>query len=214
MWSHYAKNGTGFVIEYDAYEILKFIKSIKADDYIKRHTAIHRVNYTSERTNNTEFLKKLFCVECGQDEHEYNFNEFPLYKFNEEDIKTIVAEKNIDWSYEEEIRLITPNVMKNDRGELISCHEIIINDIKPKAIYIGENCSKKDKLLLCSIARTKNIKIYKMSSHNNKNYRLKAELINEYEIDDIIDRHILETRDRYVYALKKVANDFGENKND
>lgn len=95
-----------------------------------------------------------------------DFNDILAYKNIIKYTKKIITQKNSDWGYEKEHRLIWPNLYENKKFKPWHCS--ILDDVKPKAIYVGENCSRKNKLLLYTIAKSKGVKLYKMSTINNK----------------------------------------------
>ncbi|MFA7435397.1 MAG: DUF2971 domain-containing protein [Bacilli bacterium] len=199
MWSHYASNGKGYVLEYSSeqlnafhkhYEINKYISVSK--DSILTKPKLQKVKYNNNKYDDTDFFKEfvdyinkyynsrpyehyasleniseLFISDCLKKD------KFILNKM----INKTVFIKNKEWKYEQEWRLIIPNIF-NIKAEhkAFSC--------KPKAIYIGEYMDILHKFTLIKFANYHNIKIYKMYSENNI---LKAEPMNEKEFDYILN---------------------------
>lgn len=203
MWSHYSDKGKGFVIEYDEDDIKNKLnaKKKKIENIYRSMAGLFRIKYVSERDDLSEFLRRFFIIFRDQINADYSFHEITKYKFMQEMAKNIVTHKNIDWKYEGEYRLIWPNFVK--KGNMLqSGHECIINSVLPKAIYIGENCSKKDRIILYLISKNKNIKLYQMKVTNgSKKFRLEYEEINDILIDAGIHRCCFSVRDEYYYAL-------------
>lgn len=203
MWSHYSDKGKGFVIEYDEDDIKNKLnaKKKKIENIYRSMAGLFRIKYVSERDDLSEFLRRFFIIFSDQINADYSFHEITKYKFMQEMAKNIVTHKNIDWKYEGEYRLIWPNFVK--KGNMLQPgHECIINSVLPKAIYIGENCSKKDRIILYLISKNKNIKLYQMKVTNeSKKFRLEYEEINDILIDAGIHRCCFSVRDEYYYAL-------------
>ena len=83
-------------------------------------------------------------------------------------------------------------------------------NIKPLAIYGGANCSKKDKIILYSIAKAKGLKIYKMSVTNTiEEYLLRCELVTVKERDNIIEKLEFDILD-IIRNVGKAANESGK----
>lgn len=149
-----------------------------------------------------------------------DFNDILAYKNIIKYTKKIITQKNSDWGYEKEHRLIWPNLYENKKFKPWHCS--ILDDVKPKAIYVGENCSRKNKLLLYTIAKSKGVKLYKMSTINNKteyslNYDEITEKVRDSAIEDNIfglddylkdlSKKIKALTDPLVKSLEKFAND-------
>lgn len=149
-----------------------------------------------------------------------DFNDILAYKNIIKYTKKIITQKNSDLGYEKEHRLIWPNLYENKKFKPWHCS--ILDDVKPKAIYVGENCSRKNKLLLYTIAKSKGVKLYKMSTINNKteyslNYDEITEKVRDSAIEDNIfglddylkdlSKKIKALTDPLVKSLEKFAND-------
>lgn len=192
MWSHYADNGKGFVLEYDKNDIVDGIEKEKEDiqnTIIKDSCCFIDVKYCKKRTDNTEFLEKFLTLMIIDDNFLANMLDIPKYKFMIDKSKKIITEKNFDWKYENESRIVWPNLSKVSNLSLASGHKTLIY-IVPKSIYIGEKCSEKDILLLYSIAKNKKIQIYKMRSNNkNEKYRLDAIKVTNDEVNNVLNNY-------------------------
>lgn len=185
MWAHYAGDSRGYAIEYDYDEIIKKVKRVKLNDQFKA-SEISKVDYVCKKSDSTDlfidYLETLKFAYCNFRKKFLDVRNIPLYihyygKFVEA-YKKIAFEKNKDWEYEREYRLIVPNQDVENGYDLLSGHKVSIDNIKPTAIYLGEKCFDENKNLeqikeLIKIARSKNINIYIMSSdYYNSNFCL------------------------------------------
>lgn len=184
MWAHYAGDSRGYAIEYDYDEIIKKVKKAKSNDKFKA-SELSKVDYVCEKSDSTDlfidYLKTLKFAYCKYGKKFLDVLNIPLYIHDYEKFveayKKIAFEKNKDWEYEEEYRLIVPN-QDVDNYDLLSGHTISIKNIKSTAIYLGEKCFDENKNLeqikeLIKIARSKKINIYIMSrDYYNSNFCL------------------------------------------
>ncbi len=160
MWAHYAKNHSGFVLEYDL-SVLENNSSMM----------ICPVIYSDHRFDSTEFyinfIKELIKEKC--------FEKYKIsYKTSEKlDLLSIIQPfvyKSINWIYENEWRIIMNH--KNDKGQPFFL------DIKPTAIYMGDKIAKNNKEELIKISNEKNINIYQMFvDYSSFEYKLDHKII-------------------------------------
>lgn len=147
MWSHYAKSHTGFALEYDLRNI-----DLKCDSCAEKQNCPNRiihnlypVIYTRRRYDATNFvdcyLGRNFGMSTKVDDILF-FNKAALYK-------------SPQWSYEKEWRLFLDK--KDSYG--MPC---LIAQIRPTAIYYGNNISPINKKILSDIAKEKGLKEYQM----------------------------------------------------
>lgn len=182
MWAHYSNNATGYVLEYDFDEIKEKVKILKENDPFDA-IKFDKVNYTKEKSDFTGFVINYIDNLMTQPYNKFlDILDIPVFycDSNRKTVsisKDIVFEKNEDWSYEEEYRLVIPN-SQHDGYNLTSTHNTSISDIKATAVYIGEKCSSKDEKEIIDIAKSKVIKVYKMkSNYFNKKYFLDCDEI-------------------------------------
>lgn len=212
MWSHYADNGKGFVLEYDKDTIISKMEDFrKTFDYIKDDDFFELcdVKYCEKRTDHTNLLINVFKIMMEENNFFQNIYNLTRNKYMTEIFKKIVTEKNIDWKYENESRIICSNHLNINSKDLNSGHKKII-ELPPKAIYVGENCPRKDRLLLYYIAQNKRIRVYNMESINNENYKLDAIEIPKKELDKSINKladDYDEYQISYKYLMKKLELD-------
>ena len=139
MWSHYAKNHTGFCIEYD------FNNLPTEKRYIREH--LEKVNYSDQLPS----LQLASLIQVMRKKLDPAFQKDP--KITEATTETCVEAiltKNSVWNYEKEWRLI---FLKEDPSlpEKIPCASKII---------LGADISDSNKALLLSLAREKNLPVF------------------------------------------------------
>ena len=150
LWAHYADNHRGICIEYDI------------------------VNTKSK------LLKNLcFPIEYLDD---YNLTNDVKSSFNKNSMDLNLKIKPLlikakDWSYEEEWRIIFDDSLISEYKENFYPYEPYIKFLKPKAVYMGIEISKKDEQLIKNICKIKKIPLFKAVKRNNK-YK--------FEFDEVI----------------------------
>ena len=102
---------------------------------------------------------------------------------------TCLYMKNADWKYEKEWRFALPNFTTNLFEQNRSQYAFIQN-IKPKAIILGEFISEDNEKLLVKIASEKQIRIHKMYTiYSSNGPRLKkGKPYNQKQIETVLDR--------------------------
>ena len=149
MWSHYANNGKGFVIEYDLDLLEEMAYSIGKTIFTGD------INYIYKRIDNTDLiisiLKLYLNSNISEEEKLASYNSF----------KQLLFTKSNKWQYENEYRI----ALIDFENKL---EHINLFNIKPKAIYLGENINLSDKITLISICKDKNIDLYTMESNSFK----------------------------------------------
>lgn len=154
LWAHYADNSKGVCIEYDL--------SSSNDFYLDE--PCHPICYV-EHADYTEEINQL-----------QNDNRNKLKLLEEPFLK-----KSIDWSYEQEWRVLINKIQLNATMELLKKPDIIqkregmcfIKFPKPTSIFLGLNISDEDEIRIKEICRKRDIKVYKMikdESDYNLNY--------------------------------------------
>lgn len=156
MWSHYADNHKGFVLNYDfksRHAIETNIKGLVATEFADKK--IFPVRYTSERFDATKYAEFHFIDnyyrQLNLRYHEPFFDKLFYYK--------ILLFKAVCWNYENEWRIIKLTNVDYDDGK----PEIdFITHIRPKEILLGDQISPANKSYLEEIGIKKNIPIYQM----------------------------------------------------
>ena len=168
MWGHYADSHTGFCIEYNFAEVLKWCekecKNILGCKSFMLNYPIAPVIYSDTRFDATEYMQVILQdyaskkIGCSMKEFYYP------------DVLTItksILTKSSDWSYEKEWRLVSEIELKN----YIS-HKMITK-LKPKAVYIGAKATKENADKLYQLCQDKHIDCYKMiQSFSNDKFDL------------------------------------------
>lgn len=201
MWSHYADDSKGFVLEYDLDFLKHELENMRkhAKENYKTLIDIKDVVYCSIKSKITEMIQRLIFLEAVEEK----FDEIEIYPyflmFNEHMLVSIL-EKHVDWSYEEEVRLFIPNILVDNQNT--SGHKNVFS-IKPKAIYITSKCPKMNRILLSSIAYKKNIDFYIMSYDVN-NHTMKSQKINH---NDLLEEIKYNTKDAILdYLQQNITN--------
>jgi hypothetical protein len=135
MWAHYADNHKGFCIEYD----LKGISDISDP----RRCFLFPVVYSENLFDATDLYYG------GED-----------IKKNQLYLLRAALIKAIDWSYENEWRLVFLKVSDSTKTTE--------NMGKPKALYLGSEICPNDQESLVNICIDKGVPIYKMQHHHSK----------------------------------------------
>lgn len=154
MWAHYANNHKGFCVAYDV------------KDNIDLKSNLFPVQYTDQRLDiSSEMVKQTAKISESIDETEQSRN--LVTKLEDKTLiylpQLLYNLKHTSWSYENEYRCI---IASNAKG-------MPFIDAKPKAIFIGRDCSDKHAHCLFDIADEHEAKIYKMGFNEYlDNYQL------------------------------------------
>lgn len=147
MWSHYADSHKGFALEYDMREYMtQCDKCEKNKDCPNRiFTNLYPVIYSRKRYDATSFVDYYVGLSYGfspiLDDVSF-FNKAALYK-------------SPQWSYEKEWRLF----LGRKNAHNLPCLTV---NLRPTAIYYGNDISPINKKLLSNMAKEKGIKEYQM----------------------------------------------------
>ena len=143
MWAHYANNHKGFCVAYDV------------KDSMDLKSCLFPVQYTNQRLDiSSEMVRQVQKLVKSIDETHQKGN---LVTMLEDKTLIYLPQllyniKHSSWSYEKEYRCIIASTAKG----------MPFIDAKPKAIYIGRDCSDKNADCLFDIADEHEAKIYKM----------------------------------------------------
>lgn len=167
MWSHYAMNHSGFVLNYNfkkLYSIETPIKNIKATYFADKK--LFPVIYSNDRFDATEYAEFHFIDDfqkrSGINLKQSFYDKLFYYK--------ILLYKSLDWEYEKEWRIIKQtNIDFTDNKPDFETLENII----PEEIYFGLHIEKEQKEKLITLADKKGIRKYQMTiEHYEKSYKL------------------------------------------
>jgi len=198
MWSHYTNQSTGFAIEYIESDLkleLDEEYDKRMIDLQKKTLLIHTkpkvkdyglydINYTHQKPditsyiiNEIDYFSVLIKASIENNVSVYElFNQDNYFNsvFGVDDNKfsefliNIGVNKNIEWSYENESRIIMAQA--NDRN-----NHFLIMKHKPSAVYLGEYISLNDEILISRICKRKSIPLFKMLSNPLGNLKLEAQ---------------------------------------
>lgn len=158
MWSHYADNHKGFVIEYDTDTLRTDCMCCPNGKNNKnciewKQVMLLPILYTNERYDATNFIYDNVLMSIFNRVGLLNVwnsaDDFAQYKIN--------IYKHESWSYEKEWRL---QLYRTNGEKFINA--------KPIAVYLGCRISKCYEDILVKYALAHNIKIYKMNENPNK----------------------------------------------
>ncbi len=174
MWSHYAKEHTGFCVKYDFKSIgydshlTRFLfpihyskKIFHIDDYFPdKHSQTK--NVLSEYMDGIDLSKIIDGIQLGVlEENSLNNNMFQVF---------CALNKYEGWGYEYEWRYVL--YCKNEAESAP-----IIKVPNPTTIYLGDKADEDDKNSILKIAREKNIDVYQMEMNSSK-FALEEKKIN------------------------------------
>jgi hypothetical protein len=205
MWSHYTNLGTGFAIEYKKLDLkigldkeydkrlidlqkktLLIHTKPKVDDY-----GLFSINYSKQKPDITSYIineidyfdvliktsmeSKVSVNELFNPDNYFNSvfgwddNKFSEFLIN------IGVNKNIEWSYEDEMRIIMAQANEKSNYFLIMKH-------KPSAVYLGEYIGFNDEILISRICKRKDIPLFKMLSNPLGNLKLEPHKLDLSEV--------------------------------
>ena len=173
MWAHYAKNHTGFALEYQFRKDMfsPQTMTVPNEDYNwYGWRSILPIYYSETRADGTELadwfaLCKWFNCFEEQEHKEYDMSRYLPDLL----LKTkLCLQKSAEWAYEHEWRLMISHNWPNYLGPK-TCHLIY----PVSGIYFGEKISRWNKKLLENIAKEKNIPVFQMyMDQSGKEYKM------------------------------------------
>lgn len=151
MWSHYASYHKGFILVYDKESIENARRYNKKCEEINRKTKLVSVKYVKKQTDMTEAC--LSYVRHNMFDNMGDIEQVDA-SFSPTDIRKIISEKAIEWSYEKEWRLVprVPSIEIESDLCFIKC--------RPLAVIVGSQCQGEEREQLIRICKNKNIPIY------------------------------------------------------
>lgn len=161
MWAHYSNNHQGYCVAYD----------MNNPDNQNIRSCTFKIQYTDQRLDITSFMREYAnTLSSAVDRFiSYGIKRIPLTDRSIVYIAQFLFNvKQSTWSYEKEYRC--------SMGTL-NTKMPFVNAI-PKAIYIGLNCSEKNRKELINIAKEQSIPIYQMKFNElSENYKLEEILL-------------------------------------
>lgn len=172
MWSHYADNHKGFVLNYNfksRYSIETGIPGMRATKFADKK--LFPVQYSDDRFDATYYVEFHFIdnyfKSIGLKSNQPFFDKLFYYK--------ILLFKSTNWNYEKEWRIINQtNSDYNDNKPDID----FINNIQPTEILLGSKIEEKNRIKLLKIAEHKKIPVFQMKLEPySKEYKLTKTII-------------------------------------
>lgn len=170
MWSHYADNHKGFLLVYSKDDIVNAVRYDKLGMETERKIRLEKVRYVENKIDLTE------DVENFARSRRPNLGDVvpPDGEISQIKLREIVTQKALDWSYENEWRLI-PRTIDLDNESPLCYIEVV-----PKAIVLGTMREEENKEKILKIAHYKKIPVYEMIlSADSPKFKL--------EVDEIYD---------------------------
>ena len=174
MWGQYANSASGFALAYD------FKNAPLFDDdnqFSKQYVCeLYPVCYSDKRFDATDYAKDFWIHYVMQTVLKITGVAFNpgillqvLPQIDQFTNRKIALIKSKEWAPEKEWRLF---ISSKSPGVITSKHLPIPK--RPSAIYLGSRISEINERILCSIAKEKNLPIYRMEIKNNQNgYKLR-----------------------------------------
>ena len=170
MWGHYADSHKGFCLEYDFQSILKECTQncidIRCCNNFMLNYSLAPIIYTKERFDATAYFSTVMQALL------YEKNQIPMDLYYEDIliVSKCMLTKSIDWEYENEWRLFTPNF--NDEYKPYRK----IASLRPVALYMGAKITKENESVLYEVCKNKGIKCFKMlQDFHGKEFIVRAE---------------------------------------
>ena len=164
MWSHYADKHNGYALEFDFSNIQNNCTICRNRCRNEHYLQLYPVIYSDKRFEATDFVMYYLNLELQAN----NLFKIPVFNDDIYSIYKILLQKNKDWEYEKEWRLITTSTNCN-------FNRIIKT---PKAIYIGVNATREANHELLSIAKRIKIPVYKMNyDYSTSEYKMNTTLL-------------------------------------
>lgn len=176
MWNEYAESFKGFVLEYDAKEILSAVNNYIIDFYsqtsfsykdqdilrqalIENDLGVSKVSYSNEPIDISDDF--IFFTQNINEINSKDPTEIDVIrnlKLNEK----IVSTKRENYSFENEIRLVLPSGYNLHTNE-VTQYYIPLFVLKPKAIVIGKCMNEANRDKVINIASQNSIQIIEAS---------------------------------------------------
>ncbi|MBB5266970.1 DUF2971 domain-containing protein [Algibacter amylolyticus] len=170
MWSHYADGLRGFCLEFDTkfildnndVELLEVLyqnnpSEIDTAEIAVLHDQVHyheNAIYEAEIKQKNILLKKLENNSLKEDLKIYNDSLDTVYKRSNVIHQKMLATKSIEWSYEEELRIILHSKNNNNLGVFMKYPKKSL-----KSIIIGQKMPVKQQQTIMKIIKAKRNKI-------------------------------------------------------
>lgn len=159
MWAHYADDNKGFAIIYDVNSIINGKNYTLEGNLINKKISLEKVSYVEQQTDFSfeimEYLKNNAYKAI------YDFEKLQNY-ISINKLKNVLLEKQYKWEYEEEWRVI-PRFIDLKKESNLGYMELL-----PKAIIVGNKCTKDNLKKIKKICNEKNIPCDKIITDNQE----------------------------------------------
>lgn len=176
MWAHYGNIYEGAIFEYDTDEILEAARSHLLDlkksgklDYdieiLNRGPMLEKVVYTEKRSDiSNDLLKAHHLFVKYREPYDYGNAKYKELQLNDDDFKAqqraMFLTKALEWSYENEWRLIIPNYNPEKAEPFTLNGKTLTINLKPKSVILGFKIPKNKAKQIIKICIDKNINLY------------------------------------------------------
>lgn len=166
MWSHYAQNHQGFVLVYDKKALQEADRYNRTDELVRNHIQLHQVKYVVRQKDMTESALAYIRGNMLENMGDVQADNAEIMQ---KDIRDVLTEKSMEWSYENEWRIIPriTEIGKESELHYIKC--------QPKAVILGSHCAPETIERLSAVCHKKNIPLYRIFlSETSPEFRLKV----------------------------------------
>lgn len=146
MWAYYGNNHHGICIEYE----------------VVNPKILYPVSYEIQRNKVAYVIGNFIYLAGAASKGKISPNNDKLKLYNFLMIGNL-CRKHKSWQHENEYRILVPNEDKVSNGKRVLLNKI---GIKIKAIYLGKECSARNKKNLYKTAKNMGIDIYQMDIKN------------------------------------------------
>lgn len=172
MWEHYADSGKGFAVSYDFRNGNYTSNNINNNCMPENLCYLAPMIYSNTRYDATEYTSWAFkqllieriLTDCNA-LHMYNILQHIIPCPDTFTSTKALLHKASEWCPEKEWRLIFAS-----NSLVMNQQEYVHVEKKPSGVYLGRNIRPIHEKILCSIAKDKNIPVYRMTINNNSRY--------------------------------------------
>jgi hypothetical protein len=150
MWAYYGNNHHGICVEYEVVDPI----------------SLYPVSYEGKRNPMTSVLGNFVTLALDAMSGKISPQNPDLLKYQFL-MLNLMCVKHCSWKQENEFRILYPITRLEENGKRLSDKEM---GIKMKAIYIGKDCSIRNKKKLMDIATGLKIEKYQMSVNEHSSY--------------------------------------------
>lgn len=143
MWAYYGNNHHGICVEYE----------------VKNPLCLYPVSYEKERYSMTSVMGNFVALALDAVKGRISPQDPNLLKYQFL-MLNLMCVKHRSWKQENEFRILYPDIHQKEAGKRLLDEEI---GLKMRAIYIGKDCSNRNKKKLIDMVGRSKIEMYQMS---------------------------------------------------